>query len=493
MQPFIKTITPGSFDFREPTIQEVKYSSRGLVGEDLRQLVKRASAEMVFNLRNVDHKPDECLVHLITMGATETTGPNKNGDGFRKSALQKFHRTFLKHARPYRDHKNKDTDKNYGRILMETFRPDLGRGELLVAYNTNKEAAQRNGGLVADLELEKLHKSGSFAVSMSCSVAYDQCSSCENKAKNRHQYCLGLSEGGHCKHGGLKNNMGRVCEDGHQLHADNPEPLFFDISHITNERQADQIAHALGIAKEAKYRIPGSMISEFYGCPFNEEVFAWGQKDLVEKQARIVYRLARIEEEMEQQFAQREAPSNCAFMPVWNKEASLQEGFNLNDHLKALSDQRVVLPFSTFLSLVGEGQFDPRAIQEKQASLSPGLNRVFRRLMDYDDLFSNLEDNPYLPLSKSANSNLRTWADYFASAHSVSPDQVYSRSIRYAMQFSEAPQRVVKNAAFDETDPCLKHYGLYQIGVLFSHLNDADFQQQCENVIRSNFVTRNYA
>ena len=43
----IKLITPAAYDFAEPVSQLIKLSSHGLVGEDMRQLVKRAGASVM--------------------------------------------------------------------------------------------------------------------------------------------------------------------------------------------------------------------------------------------------------------------------------------------------------------------------------------------------------------------------------------------------------------------------------------------------------------
>jgi len=125
-----------------------------------------------------------------------------------------------------------------------------------VALNATKEAAERNGNLIADKELEKLASGKDLAVSMACKVAYDICAGCGNKAKNRSEYCTGLDEGGHCKRGGVANKMTFVHGDGFVNHVDNPAPLvWFDISDVP--RPADRIAYANGIVKEAGVHVRG--------------------------------------------------------------------------------------------------------------------------------------------------------------------------------------------------------------------------------------------
>jgi hypothetical protein len=241
----IKIIEPSSQMFDETIASLVKISSQGLRGNDLNDFIKRAGHPFAAAVKQADVKPGEVLAHLIALGTTEGFGPNRNFDGFKKTACERYHDTFVKHARWYRNHANKDKEKSYGIVKLSMFNEPMQRVELLVALNGTKEAANRNKGLLADKELQILEKEGeALPVSMACKVAYDQCSFCGNKARSRSEYCSGVKEGGMCKAGGLKSNIGTVLEDGHILHADNPHPDFFDISYV--HRPADRIAYVLG-------------------------------------------------------------------------------------------------------------------------------------------------------------------------------------------------------------------------------------------------------
>ena len=82
--PFIKIIEPGSYDWGVASSQIVKRSSRGLIGDDARALVKRSSESIISAARQIDLHPGETLAHLIAIGTTEHYGPNRNGDGFTK-------------------------------------------------------------------------------------------------------------------------------------------------------------------------------------------------------------------------------------------------------------------------------------------------------------------------------------------------------------------------------------------------------------------------
>lgn len=160
------------WDEENPRVALVKYASNGISGLDKQAFVKRASEEtseeLLKKVAQMEVKPGEELVHLIAMGTTEAYGPNRNGDGFSKQACIKYHPTFVKHARFYRNHKNKDPEKSYGIVKASAYNPVMSRIELIVALNGNEKAAKANGGLVADKEMEKLASGDDIAVSMAC-------------------------------------------------------------------------------------------------------------------------------------------------------------------------------------------------------------------------------------------------------------------------------------------------------------------------------------
>ena len=104
----LKIITPSSWQFDEPIAQMIKISSQGLKGADLSLFIKRAGHSFADELQNIELTPGEVPVHLIAIGSTEFYGPNRNGDGFKEATCKKDHNSFVKHARWYRNHKNKN-------------------------------------------------------------------------------------------------------------------------------------------------------------------------------------------------------------------------------------------------------------------------------------------------------------------------------------------------------------------------------------------------
>lgn len=302
-----KTIDPDSFGFDGPIFEQIKISSRGLIGHDKTAFEKRAATSLFkdFDQLVKSAREDEPLYHLIAMGATEYTGPNRNGDGWRADVLRATHPTFVKYAKFYKNHCNGDPTKSYGVVKASAFNEAMPRVELIVGFNGNKEAAKRNNGLVAASQLEKLAAGKPLGVSMSCKLRADICSYCGNSAPSPSHYCTGTDEGGRCKAGGLKNRMGQLREvdgDIHHLHADNPNDnlMFFDISDV--HRPADRTAYVVGAltkaASTAGQAVKSAELAELLGIIAPPDVLMANLQFVNPTVAKIACDLARIESEI---------------------------------------------------------------------------------------------------------------------------------------------------------------------------------------------------
>jgi len=238
---FIKITRPDEYKFDDPPVQMLKLASQPrTVGRDYQDFKKRAG---IFDFEKIVNsiQPGEVPIHVIALGCDECFGPNRNGDAFTKEACRNFCHTFVKYGRWFREHDHKDRARSYGVVKLAAFNEGLGRIELIVALNGTKEAARRNGGLIADRELEALNSGKDLGTSMACKVAYDVCSGCGNRARSRDEYCGPVE----CtKYGGLRFNLGKTFDDGHILRAFNPEPKWFDISYVAVP--ADRIAFSTG-------------------------------------------------------------------------------------------------------------------------------------------------------------------------------------------------------------------------------------------------------
>lgn len=164
----LKIIPPGAYTCDQPLVSEIKISSRGLIGHDRRALEKRAGTNLLAKLASSNFLPGEVPVHVIALGAYEGTGSNRNGDGFYAQSCRDRHHTFVKNAFWFKNHQNKNKAVNRGHFKYSAFNEDMLRIELLGVLNGNQEAAARNGGIVAEEELQKLAASEDIPTSMGC-------------------------------------------------------------------------------------------------------------------------------------------------------------------------------------------------------------------------------------------------------------------------------------------------------------------------------------
>lgn len=462
----LKWISPGAQDFSEPVAQLVKVSSRGLIGVDRQDFIKRAGAEFAHQLDQVKFAADEIPIHLIAIGATEFYGANRNADGFTCDTCKRKHDTFEKFARFYRDHANKDPAKSYGVVKMSAWHEPMKRIELLCGLNAAQSAAERNGGLVADKEMEKLSRGDDIAVSMACRVPWDVCSGCGNRARTRAEYCDAIEYGGQCKMGGLKRNLGRLLQDGHVLHADNPDPTFFDISHVF--RPADRIAYVMGELQKAASagRHSGAELAEMMGLtiPYSLMVSP-GLPHNVATQVKLAYQLADQERDLK--------PSNYALAFMTGVQSRAQLPANGREKfaqiLRAMADERIVLPVEDFIRLTTD-------LPEKQAADVAGIVQaqlpgIYGRLVNSPAFEDEVSNNPYTP-ANHASPDIRLWAAKHAADLSMVEHHVWNRvqlaAVRSVTLPELAPPAYVEKlaSAGGPVAELAKHYALYKLAFL---------------------------
>lgn len=453
----IKVIQPNSQDFSEPVAALIKVSSRGLLGADKAALVKRAGADIVEQFSRVKFAADEIPVHMLAIGATEDYGPNRNADGFTRDTCRKHHKTFEKFARFYRDHLNKDPAKSYGVVKLAVYNEPMKRIELIAGLNATKEAAERNGGLVADKEMQKLAKDEDIGVSMACKIPFDKCSSCQNKARTRAEYCDSVENGGHCKAGGLKHNLGRVLSDGHILHADNPDPTFFDISHVF--RPADRIAYISGQLQKAASAgvLSGAELAEHLGvsAPYTFDPAAGGSRKTAQ-QLSALERLVAVEANAGKDPGPVGAATAFSTRSPINWDACDQ--VKLAEVLCALADAGVVLPVSDFLALTVKN-----ANADTAHAVCAALDGIFTKLAEEADIVSVIENNSYTPAAV-ASQKTRFWAEKVAITHSVLPRAVEHRVWQAVIQNVQPVVSVrEKSASTTAATALARQYALYKL------------------------------
>lgn len=241
--------------------------------------VKSAASEVFPRHKLAEYRPPKghFMMHIIAMGSEEAYGPNRNGDGFSKRALQEYHPTFVSDGHMFREHRNRDPKLATGQIKASAWNPDQERVELILWGDCEKAAS----------EYEQLKQGDPLSGSMSCRVPYDVCNCCQNQAKSAAVYCDHLK----------RHMLQYLPQFKKYAFAQNPKPRFFDYS--TVERPADRIAHALQwhvgeLTKAASSNevMSGSDWASFLGVdlPFNLS----GQPLPADKM-RMLEKLARLE------------------------------------------------------------------------------------------------------------------------------------------------------------------------------------------------------
>ena len=469
----------------ELTSQLVKVAGRRLRGEDRRRLEKRASGTLLHELESAMQKlaDGEALIHLLAIGSTERYGANRNGDGFRKKACQQYHPTFVKYARFYRNHANRDPSKSYGRVIASGWNPEMDRIELFVGLNETEKAAKANGGLVADRELEKLAAGKELADSMACFVPFDVCSWCRNKAKTREDYCRGEQYGGHCKAGGLYHNIGRLVEvDGgvHHLHADNTEPRFFDISSV--DLPADRIAYVTGLLSKQAAAFGKQGSSLLYGMTPPADV-VMEPTDQLYHLVKLAKDLADIETRIESETAPAEAGLSAS-IGVCDETAIAVCRNKMAAAMTSLGRRGIILSPEAFSQLLG---ISPAAAEKTGAAIRSASPGIYSRLLCDGTLPKYLTQ---VYTAAAPDTETEKAAQSMVNSQSVFPRWRMRRSATAAVRGWQPPTVNMKTASAVSQDvqELAAHYAAYKLAAVETAVSlGADFALTADSAVRQNY------
>jgi hypothetical protein len=325
-------------------------------------------------LREYAPDKDHFMLHVVAMGDQETYGPNKNGDGFPKEALEKYHPTFISDGCFFREHRNRcQQTQGIGTIKASAYNPKMRRVELIVHGNKEKAAKE--------YEMAKSGKALSF--SMSCRVPYDVCNCCEKKASSPANYC------DHLKH----NMLQYMPEFKKYAFAINDKPKFFDISAV--EKPADRIAHYLDYAfpageKSASFNgvITGTQWAAFEGVklPGNEPIWEPNQYSLLEKLAAAEEYVSHIlttksaSKDQKASFV-RDVVTNSFGAELEDKDIEKLRTLQVGTMCRELAKRASILPFNSFIAYatgrtLQETKDDP--ITKRACGMLP---EIFKKLM----------------------------------------------------------------------------------------------------------------
>jgi hypothetical protein len=457
----LKVLGCGSYDWGLAPLELIKVSSRGLRGDDLRAFVKRAGHSFLESLDTV--RPGEVPVHLIAVGASESYGPNRNGDGFTRATCRACHDTFAKHAHFFRDHSNKADSLRYGRVVKSAFHEPMDRIELLVGLYATKAAAALGGGRlgrVADKELEKLAAGKDLGVSMACRVDHDVCVFCKNAARHRGEYCddrpvkLARRTVPSCSGFGCAHGLTKVARDGRIQYVDNPEPLYFDISHVY--KPAERIAYALGTLEKAAAAtvMGGAALAEALGLTAPTSILLDPARPDGALR-KLAVELAALERE-----PVRPALLAAATPGVRPPLEPPPAGYKAAHVFRALRDEHVALSLEEFLTVA----LDKEAAAEVLPDVAPRLVGVFARLAEDPGPL----DGPYGGSAALPPPPVRAWAQKQACGRSAEAAAIVKRAELAAIRGLAVPRpsRPSDGPAYPAAEKIAREYGRYQLALL---------------------------
>lgn len=487
----IKFVSPAGWDFADTSTALIRISSRGLTGADRQEFLKRASHSFVADLENIKFAADEVPVHLIALGASETYGPNRNGDGFKAACCRKHHPTFVKFAKFFRNHRNKPErgDPSYGVVKASAFNEKMQRVELLCALNATKAAAARNGGLVADAELEKLAKGEDLPVSMACHIAHDVCSFCRHVARSRNEYCTHEK----CAAGGCRSNLTRLVKVGndvHHLHVDNPDPCWFDISRVF--RPADRIAYGAradyltkAASDQGLFALQDCIqMSSTAATPVHVLLYRSGQHgSCTAKQAaqmQLAYGLAAFEQQLPvSAYANMPLPSQ----PFPVEKLAAYGSVACQTQLAALAQQQILLTLRDFARLSNR--------QSHYKAAATLLPRLFTEFTSNEVLPWRIEQGGCDFIEKQADTQANTLAIECRGDYSLNHDVLLRRICRVELQGSTVSSFISSEKSAGElSETAIKlaeDYAIYKLAALWRVAeNEADFPLTVRLSIRQN-------
>lgn len=491
----VKFVSPLGWDFQERIVTPVKVSSRGLMGSDRAEFLKTASHAFLPQLDNVKFAKDEVPVHLIALGSSEAYGPNRNGDGFKEATCREHHDTFVKFAKFFRNHKNKAEkgDPFFGVVKASAYNEDMRRVELLCGLNAEKSAADRNGGFVADSELEKLARGEDLPVSMACRVANDVCSFCKHAARNRDEYCTSEK----CAAGGCRTNLTRLVKVGgdlHHLHVDNPNPTWFDISRVF--RPADRIAYGA----KADYLTKSAEDSTWFelqdyvkaanhsSAPIDVILYQTGHhgfwSEKYASQVKLGYALASLEQEGKRLSEDINLYRQVVTPPFPVEKMASFGSDECDTQLSALADRAIILNLRDYARLSGN--------EAHIKSASNILPSIYTFMTEDESLPLRVESGACSFLEKTSNESSRTLAAVTYAEHSLHKEASSDRGFLSCIREHSAPELVSfeKSASVNEEATKLaKDYAMYKLASLWRiAATDANFPLTVRTSLRQNQV-----
>ncbi|MEM2989884.1 MAG: hypothetical protein QXQ02_01710, partial [Halobacteria archaeon] len=345
--------------------------------------------------------------------------------------------------------------RSYGVVKIAHFDKQKKRIDLIVALNADKYGVEKNGGLIADKELERLFRQEPIPVSMSCLVSYDICSGCGHKARNIRERCTHVK----CaKYGGCAENLGKTFRDGHTLHVLNPDPVFFDISYVIVP--ADRIAFSLGIVRDITTPIEklsnDEAIERFYKShtELKKQSDNTKAKNLVDRRIiDLIRKFSSLEQLMKPEITNDVLPfiKKVSYIP-FDLQINNPQSFIAN-----LYDNKQILHPQNFFEAVYPG------LCGSHVAGNIDVSRCFTDLLKRASLEQDLLENPYF-FCQSQVLHYKEMAllNQVKPFTSLAPEFIAKRATDACLHLSIKP--MVKKANLEQNSTLAGEYALYLLG-----------------------------
>lgn len=464
-----KRIVNQSWFGQRPLTTMLDVWSKGLNQQQMQKIA--ASDEFRFNA-DVEPEKGYSFLHVITLGAGDTYGPNNNGDWFNKSArefrcangtriplgggLDEYHETFTKYGAVYRNHFNsKKGGKPQGEVIAQTVNPQMNRGELILKVAND---AWHD-------DLEKLANGDLIWWSMGTSVPRDICSICGNSAPTRNQYCE------HARY-----MMNGLDKQGNAVFVINDQPHFHDISEVGNN-PADRIAGTLQ-----------KVAAEQRGTTFTQEDVSrlWVPLDVVNAVAsrkerdrlQLIDKMAKIEKRIKVQgMLPEEEDISQAFAEGDDEIVQKCSGIPLEQLMHALNSSKQLLPPKTFVRIVMQR---PEEEIAGLPDLPDAIKDIFSHIKETGGAEEMLSDGSYAPSRLQPPSTVLNRVKDLSGQLSLETEPVRKRVVIIALrggQKSDKGSDKEKEAASKVTPEArvlAKEYAKYQLSFLAGAGSDSE-------------------
>lgn len=456
----IKLVSSSDFNFDDAPSRLVQSYSRGV---DLSNFSKTASSDVIKDkISKIATDKDHTYVHVLAVGDTETTGPNRNADAFsghwNKTAFEHFLTGHL-----FKHHKNTDPALAVGKVALAEYNPDMGRIELVVAMDNTKCAE----------EVEKVNKGEDIAVSMGAKVAYDVCSICDKHSKSPADYC---------DH--MKKTAGRILEDGRQVYVDNPDPRYFDISIV--HRPADRCAFSFRKVASANDAVQSSVeLAKLAGLVDHSHLSSYSLRVY-----QTLRKLAAMEKEIQGVIDAGKSKELSALIPSSTPDTQksvatiAKNRENPRDVIDGLADDKSVLGLEDFLRLMTGPKFNE--IEGEIPNIEAHLPGIYSRMSENPantDVAESMADGKKAALALSSHDALSK----IKTACSMDTDEVRKRVT--ITLISPQPIINIKQSAVKGSTKSLESVAqLYATYKLATVLKNSDSPLLMKSVVASNYI-----